>query len=198
MRKSPSGGAGARFERARSNLDIARDDETAEPQTLLIARADGEIAEVPIEPLLAASVEIAGAAGLRSADRIVCPLPLDDSIGLAAGLFAALFAGAELAALDAPDAASLVDAFDTERDLHVVWPGHLGELLADLAGGAGLRSLIRRRSRLDDDHGDAPTHLSLEHLVDATPGPNGELTVVSNDAALESLTFDDRPARTRP
>lgn len=174
---------GARFERARANLDSPRDDDTSEPQTLLIARADGEIDTIRIEPLLAASVEIAGAAGLRSSDRIVCPLPLEDPAGIAAGLFAALFAGAELAALDAPAAAALVDAFDTERDLHVIWPAPLGDLLSELAGGAALRSLIRRRQRLNERGDVAPRNLSVEHLVDIAPQPGGGLAIETIEAA---------------
>lgn len=186
---------GPRMERARAATDAARAEDAPEVTSLTIACPGGNIEQAALAPLLTACVSLAGAALLRSGDRIISPLPFTDPVALTTGLFAGLFAGAELALLDAPDSQALSKALDTKRPRHLVWPDTLTDLALEVIGdGVPLRSLIRRRRDIDQPCA-LPPGLRAEQAVDVAARDNGELQVEAMVAPAADIAPQDRQIR---
>ncbi len=175
---------GQRIEQARRAGVAAQSDELLEATAMLAAQHGGGIATLEFDPLISAGIDIARAARLRSADRLISPLPITDGVGLAAGLIAAVFSGAELAALDAPDTAGLRAALDTPRGRHLVWPARHARLALELTQGRPpLRSFVRRL------HGDwtrlqagRDCDLGADETLDLLAGEDGTVMVVPEAA----------------
>lgn len=154
-----------------------------EADAALAAGAGGKLDAIVFEPLISAAADIVRLTGLRSADRVVTPYTLGDGGGLASGLIAVLFAGAELALLDAPDSVAVRAALSTERPRHLVWPMRHAALARDLLNSQSpLRSLMRRiHGNWRDLQIGRDIDLGADAVVDIMTGEDSGLIVAEKD-----------------